>query len=483
MAFTEFYCQSGGSNLNAGSTTDNAAIFTFTSGTWVQATRIFTATGADLSGVSVGMWASVYNDGASTAVFVGRITAVDDTLDTITIDATASGGTAPTDGTGNRSIKVGGAWKGPNGTDIVPFSIVAATMTNSGGDYPRINMKNDATYSVTGLVTASGLGPIYVQGYTSSVGDGGKWTLDGTSVGASFVVLSVTNSMHNYADMIVQNNGTTGTSDGISLTGGSGTFRRVVVNNVRGDGFNFTTPLGFAEECEAYSCNTANTSGDGGFKVGSNSYGYFKRCISHDNSGSNNVGFINPGIVTGFVMEHCIADSNGSHGYHITIRAQHLVMSHCDAYNNGGDGARIDVTTTAGAVFSIQNCNFIDNGGYGINDVEASIGHTVFVTNCGFGSGTAANTSGTTNLGIFGVETGSVTYGEDLTPWNAPSTGDFKISLAAAKGAGRGTFTETQASYSGTTSYPDIGAAQHQDSGSGGGTVNVGRGFMRGAIA
>lgn len=34
MAFTEFYCQTTGSNLNAGSTTDDAAIYTATNGGW-----------------------------------------------------------------------------------------------------------------------------------------------------------------------------------------------------------------------------------------------------------------------------------------------------------------------------------------------------------------------------------------------------------------------------------------------------------------
>lgn len=50
--------------------------------------------------------------------------------------------------------------------------------------------------------------------------------------------------------------------------------------------------------------------------------------------------------------------------------------------------------------------------------------------------------------------------GTNATPWIDPANGDFRINLAAAKGTGRGNFTETQASYTGTVAYPDIGAGQ-----------------------
>ncbi len=58
------------------------------------------------------------------------------------------------------------------------------------------------------------------------------------------------------------------------------------------------------------------------------------------------------------------------------------------------------------------------------------------------------------------MESGSITYAADVTPWVDPANGDFRITLAAAKSAGRGSFTQTQSSYTGTIGYPDIGAAQ-----------------------
>ena len=75
---------------------------------------------------------------------------------------------------------------------------------------------------------------------------------------------------------------------------------------------------------------------------------------------------------------------------------------------------------------------------------------------------------------------GAVTYGANLTPWVDPANGDFRINLAAAKGAGRGTFLQTSASYTGTVGFPDIGAAQHLDSGGASGPVGQLKQFNRG---
>jgi len=172
MAFTEFCCRSGGSNLNAGTRTGNstepgvAADLTYASGTWVSATGVFTPASGDPSaeGVAVGDFASVYADGATVTTLVGRVTAVSST--TITVSTTAKTGTT-TDGTSNRTLKIGGAWQGPNAADWFPISFISETLKNVAGYAPRINLKNDATYSVTAAGTVSN--PRFdVQGYTTA---------------------------------------------------------------------------------------------------------------------------------------------------------------------------------------------------------------------------------------------------------------------------------------------------------------------------
>lgn len=75
---------------------------------------------------------------------------------------------------------------------------------------------------------------------------------------------------------------------------------------------------------------------------------------------------------------------------------------------------------------------------------------------------------------------GTVTYPSNASPYNSPTTGDFTITLAEAKGAGRGAFLQTASGYAGTVGHQDIGAAQHADSGGSGGGIQVARGMHGG---
>lgn len=476
MAFTEFCCRSGGSNLNAGTRTGNStepgtgADFTYASGTWVASTGVFTvASGNPQSdGVAVGDFASVYPDGSTVAVFIGRVTARSTT--TITVSLTAKSGTAPTDGTNTRTLKIGGAWKGPNAAEGFPFNFAAAAMTNASADPPRVNFKNDASYSITAGATHTLIGPVNFWGYTTSYGDFGKATIDGGTSGASYALVTLSGSgvAGTYCyDLIFQNNGASGSANGVECgAGGRAFFVRCVVNSVRGSGFNATAMM---FECEAYACNQSNTANLGGFALGASSLQV--RCVSHDNSGANNNGFYCQ--VDLATLVNCIADTNGLHGVLSNNSTSAIRCLGCDFYNNGGDGYR---HATAATAIYLENCNFVKNGGYGFNISSGTI-YNALLFNCGFGAGTQVNTSGTTNGGSKVVEVGSVTYASNVSPWVDPANGDFRINLSTAKGAGRGKYTQTAASYTGTVGYPDIGAAQHVDSGgSSGGASPIGLG-------
>lgn len=463
MPFTECYCQSGASNLNAGSTTANAAAQTYVSAVvangWNAATGVFTVAAGNpvTDGVAVGDFASVYvTAGATVATFIGRITARDAT--TITVSLTAVSGTPPaTDATGATSLKVGGAWAGPSGAVAFPFNFVAAAMTNSAGDTPRVNLKNNATYAITAGLTHTLAGPVAFQGYTTTAGDLGKATIDGGTAGASYVLLTVSGATVELVDMIFGNNGATGSAAGLS-TVGTTVVRRVVVHDVRGGGFGGNAAL--YTECEAYACNQSATANTGGFTPTSGAD--FIRCKAHDNVGATTHGYsLNANAA--FKFTDCTADTNGGDGFFASANTGRITAHGCDAYNNGRDGCRLANATDA--VQYIENSNFIRNAGWGINGQGAG-GRIGAVVNCGFGAGTQANTSGTTT-GLKGMtEAGSVVYPTDATPYAAPATGDFRIVLPAAQGAGRGAFTQTQASYTGTVGYPDIGAGQHRDDGS-----------------
>lgn len=428
-------------------------------GGWNQATGVFTVASGDpaADGVAVGDFGSVFvTAGATVATFVGRITARDAT--TITVSLTAVSGTPPaTDALGATTLKVGGAWAGPNGAVAFPFNFVATAMTNAAGDTPRVNFKSGTNYAITAAMTHTLAGPCRFQGYTTTVGDGGKAIIDGGTSGASYEMLTVSGANISLVDLICQNNGATGNAFGIVISGAGieAFLNRCVVHNVTGYGFQLSAANIIGVELEAYACNLNNNVGRAGYLLSSGSGIQLVRCIAHDNAGSGSTGFI---VSIGATLVGCIADTNGAIGFNVSSVTGAMLLG-CEGYNNGSDG--IQLSNASASVVYLENCNLVKNGGWGINGSGAGT-RNGSVRNCGFGTGTQVNASGTTTGLKSMTELGSVNYPTDATPWVAPATGDFRIVLPAAKGAGRGTFTETQASYSGTVGYPDIGAAQSQ---------------------
>lgn len=461
MAFTEFYVQTTGSNLNAGSTADNAAAFTYAGGTFVRSSGVFTVASGNpqTDGVTAGMFASIYTtSGATVATCVGRITARDATTITISLEALAGATSAVSEGAGEATCKVGGAWAGPNGAVGFPFAFSTAALNDGTNTVPRVNFKGGTNYAVTAAIVNSSVSDgIVWQGYTTTVGDGGKATIDGGESGAAYALFTSSASQSTYIDLVWAHNGETGGSTGTpgvyTLNGSRNIYIRCVVHGMRASGFTSNGPVQYVE-CETYDCNRANQVGYGGFALavtGSQAL----RCYAHHHAGSNANGFTLDQTV---VVSHCISHSNGAAGFY-SAQDQNCTVLHCDAYNNGGAGLNL-VSASATLVVNIQNCNFVKNGDYGIK--STSTGRYGIVANCGFGAGTQANTNGQMTSGLVPVLiTGAVTYADDVTPWTDPANGDFRVSLAAAKNAGRGAFTQTYTSESArnTTGYPDIGAA------------------------
>lgn len=468
-AYTEFYCDSvNGSNLNSGSTTSGTATYTATNGGWDSTTGVFTpASGNPSSSVNVGDFASIYNDGASVAVFVGRVTAVNST--TITVSLTAKMGTAPsTAGTG-KSCKVGGAWQGPVSNQTWPLSNgnpPQGVLTNAAGDEPRFNFKNNGSYVLTtNLSSGTITGPITLEGYTTTPGDGGQATFSTSTNNVGWGINGTFVRMVGFQFSCTASGGTAA-----NLTYGvtNGVIHRCTSNGARSHGISCTGANTVVSECEAYDNNKSNGGSAAGFFTTTGCE--FDRCISHDNAGSNTSGFLWTGANTLLAFNRCIADTNGSHGFAKpsgSTSSSSVAIKGCEAYNNGGSGVFV-VPPTNGITFAIENCNFVKNAAYGIEGSGSNL-RNGYIRNCGFGAGTQANTSGdTTSLGNVIVE-GSVSYASNVTPWTDPANGDFRVSLSTAKAAGRGTFLQTQSGYAGTVGYPDIGAAQHQDAGGGSG--------------
>lgn len=461
MAYTEFYCQNGGSNLNSGSTTNNTATYTSTAGNWVQATRVFTPTDGSTPAntVSAGDWVSVYLNAATVGTYIGRISAVGAGVNgTITVDATATAGAAPSNSTGGITVKVGGACQGPNGGSQYPLLSGHGALKNVAGNMPRFNFKNDQTYSISTGITSNQT--CVLQGYSSSVGDTGRATID-TSTNA-IKALAMSGGSSQVSNLIFVTTATTGTSD-LASEASNGVWFNCVFHGSRGSGLVLAGVNASATECEAYDNNKSNTAGKAGFSLSlSQAVAACYRCNAHDNTGSNTAGFQISN--SGAVLSNCIADTNGGKGIFVSSggTATNCRIQNCDIYNNGSDGIAAS-TTTITVTFFIENSNLIKNTGAGINITSSTGFYNGYIFNCGYGAGTQANGSADT-IGDL-VQSGTVTYASNVTPWVDPANGDFRITLSSAKNAGRGAFAETAASYAGTIAYPDIGAAQHLDSG------------------
>ena len=313
MAFTEFCCRSGGSNLNAGTRNGGstvpgvAADFTYASMTWAQASRTFTRLDAGsfvTDGIAVGDFVSIYPDGTTTAVYIARVTTV--TATTLITDATAKAGSAPVDGTANTTCKVGGAWRGPNGGSGFPFSLSSLGLLRTVGNSNRvrINLMNDSTFNITSTVTLGDAGNGYTtSGFSAVYGDSGLATIDGGTSGASYVIATVAGRSR-ITNLIFQNNGATGSASGVTFTAfNTAEAFNCCVNSIRGHGFESTNSSVTAIECEAYLCNRSNTASKAGF---CGPFVHLQRCVSHDNSGSNSSGFY---VSSNVSLVCCIADT------------------------------------------------------------------------------------------------------------------------------------------------------------------------------
>lgn len=456
MAYTEFYCNpSTGSNMNGGSDENASPSYSHTNGGWNSGTGVYTPASGDpsASGVSVGQFAHVFVDGSTTPTFVGRVTAVSST--TITVSTTAKSGTAPSTSATARSINVGGCWLGPAGTSWFPLNFMAAAMTDSSSNSLRVNMKNNAVYEMTAGVQLTATGYFTVQGYSSTVGDGGLANINcasGLSSVTDYLItlMSASANFWKWIDIEVsKTGGSQPTSGGFRILSNYVQMIRCVFTGFPGYGL-LVGQYCEATECEAYG-NTAI-----GFSA--NGPCVLTRCIAN---GNTTAGYANGDNQTiNVVFNQCIASNNGANGWNLNRLIAELYG--CVAYNNTGAGI-LNSYGAAGSMY-FENCILHNNSTYGVN-LSGSTRQGCMV-NCAFYN----NTSGPTNALSHVEEVGSITL--SASPFVDAANGDFRLNNTANAGAllrgtGRGYFLQTESGQAGTVAYPDVGAAQHQETAGG----------------
>ena len=459
---TEFCCRAGGSNLNAGTLRGDstepgtAASFTYASGNWDNSTGVFTPASGNPSsdGVAVGDYVSVYADGSTVTGFVGQVSAVDAT--TITVDLTDHfAGTAPTTGTGDRTLRVGGAWQGPNGAEGFPFDFVTETMCDGSDIIVRVNVKNDQTYSVTSTITLnSGLSWRVFQGYQTTYGDKNQALIQGPASGTSFTLLDLpynTRSGNSLIDLHFDRNGdAAGANWGVQWGGGNSRNKviRCRFSNMYSAGATFSRTEAIVQDCEF------DNNGTYGAWHTLNGVYFYYNCRFHNN-GSHGL-FMTSSQNRYARAFGCIFANNGSHGASTAADSGSHYFN-CIFYGNTSSGLML--SASQGSI--VQNCAFIDNGAYGIYFTTTDQNYSfVQVYNCAFGSGTMANNSGNirNGTGTSYDEAGTITEVADFDPYTDPANGDFTLKSGSVLALNGFNFTQPNANFDGTASSFPIGA-------------------------
>jgi hypothetical protein len=466
MAYTEFCCRAGGSNLNAGSLRGDSTepgtspTLTYASGTWVLSTLTFSqAIGNPITdGVTVGDFVSIYPDGATVAVFIARVTSI--TSMTIVVSGTIKMGTAPADGVSNRTLRLVGAWLGPNAAVTFPFNLINSNLVGLSGGLPCVNLKNDQTYAMSASITHSNTFTA-IFGYSSTYRDGGRATITNSATSGTTLILSGANTVAGF--LIIKGLAASGTAAGMSITSRS-VAMAISIQDFFGVGMTASTTYGTVIECESYN----NSRSNGGTSAGFNTTGSqttFIRCLAAKCVGSNNAGFR---ASNGAAFIDCISSENQV-GAVLSGTGTNF-MHNCDLVANVSHG--ISILGSLGMI-TLENNNFIKNGtggtGYGVSSSLAADATVGVMINCGFGAGTYANATGKINNLAGVVELGTVDYPSNSSPYVNHLTGDFRISLAQAQNAGCGSFSQGVAGYSGAMIYQDIGSNRHADPAGGSG--------------
>lgn len=317
--------------------------------------------------------------------------------------------------------------------------LLTSTTSNIVGGVINCNVGGSATARIRRI------------GYTTTRGDGAptKPIFRASGIASiTLVTLNNANSYNSLENVEVDGNSLSGII-GINVQGRNNWIRRCTIRNTTSTGVTCSSNA-MAELCEV----TGSTAGgNAAFTVNS---GTLWGCTSHDNAAR---GF---DIRINGVLSDCLSYNNtGSegHGFFVYI-GYGLDLVRCVAYNDAQHGFYVaDNSVDMHAI----NCIAANNGGYGFN--HASAPANVSLLNCAGYLNTSGNYPTGTSLPIV-IENFQAL---STSPFVAAGSNDFRLNTTAGGGAScRGTgLPSSWPGNSLTVSAPDIGAAQHADSGGG----------------
>lgn len=428
MASNDYYVDAGaGADTNGGTSAGSAKANGTAGATDGTATVDLSGDTPDLSSVVVGDCIRISGEAGgirSTDIF--EITAVDDGLDTV--DVTPSPGVADP-----ITWAIGGAF--------ATLGKAIGILRTADTDYVWVKGGVSYTETVNIALAMAGTTPATIEGYTSSTGDGGTFTIDGESTRANGITDSIaTPAYYIFKNMRVTNH----TSHGTSLSMDACVCKNCQFDNNGGIGMSCEDWWRF-EECEFYD----NTS-DG---VDTDAEAAFVGCRSYRN-GNNGI------EARSGVMFSCVAFSNVGHGLIFTGTALLFnVLINCTV---DGDNKDTNTALAVGLSYTVM--------GICINNIAYDC-VTGMVSRAGAQELLISRNNllnNNTDDYLYGAATftGEVTGAPQFTD---EASQDYTLASGSpAKGAG---FDESQ--LEGDSSGMDIGARQRIEAAGGGGPVGV----------
>lgn len=331
----------------------------------------------------------------------------------------------------------------------------------SGTYIMTVNTVNVSSGKVAPTVGGSQAnGPQRWRGYQTtrgdcSVGSGTRPTIS-AGVLTSLNIFSLTSSSVGYCtleNLILDGNGGSSTA-GIG-NGGSGVGNNFIINCKVVNCTSYCIGVGKAD-CVVFCEASSTTATSFGFRCDGSGCRLIS-CYAHDMTGT---GF-GSNTSGGMIFERCIA-IRCSIGFANTSGNNPYQASQCIAYANTGRGFVISVGTNLTSYF-LTNCIAYGNGGRGY-DTSSNIQTSTRIMNCAGGSNTGGNYD-TTYLPDSGNNVSIIGFiALTADPFVNAAGNNFALNNVAGGGALLRA-AGLPASFPGlsTSSYPDVGAAQHQD--------------------
>lgn len=360
----------------------------------------------DLSGVAVNdiLWVN----SATTNRHLSRITAVDDSADTVTTEdllvlstgvSWAIGGKRQTleNDTGNPDFEDGKAgWK---------FDMEAGT------------------YTITGSITLPDEGDT-TNGPLEIAGAGIASTQITWTTAFSAFVNSINGHIYLHDFNMLGTNALV-TNRCMYIVSSPYAF---YIENVKFDSYGDALYINTNGYITCIGCEFVSDAGRG-FRSAGRTHARLVGCVAHDCGGSSGFDLQVAATYSTSVAISCVAYDNTNDGFELDVAQSNFsgVVMNCVAHDNGGDGISILGTPVELNQIIVKNCILTKNGGYGIGADAADNGLCVYNDYNAFGAGTFANTSGEVNTSYLTKGPNSISLGSGVDPYTDEAGDDYTL--------------------------------------------------------